>query len=85
MSASVTAQDLESTEPLDSAWVQERLRKFPFVKIDGVTNLRTLGSYEVGRDLADSDGTRLITRPGQLFRSAEISGITDTGELHSAF
>ena len=76
----ITAQDLQSTEPLDSAWVQERLKQYPFVKIDGVSNARTLGSYEVKRGAREGSQPKMITRPLQLYRSAEISGITDTGE-----
>ena len=71
---------LDTLEPLDPQWVQEQLSSYPFVKIEGVTNVRTLGSYPV--KWRNTDGKVEIvamTRPNQLFRSAEISGITEKG------
>lgn len=71
---------LNSLDPLDPVWVQEQLSNYPFVKIDGVTNVRTLGSYPVKRKTADEkEEIVAMTRPNQLFRSAEISGITQEG------
>ena len=81
MSTLITSQDLQSTEPLDSAWVQERLKQYPFVEIDGVSNARTLGFYEVKHSEGERAQPRMITRSYQLYRSAEVSSITDTGEL----
>ncbi|EJD01490.1 uncharacterized protein FOMMEDRAFT_21865 [Fomitiporia mediterranea MF3/22] len=80
MSSSVNGHDLNALEPLDSEWVQQRLTQFPFVRIDGVTNIRTLGPYPVQKHNQEHDGRCLATRPRQLFRSAEISGITEEGK-----
>lgn len=44
----------------------------PFVTVDGVMNIRTLGGYPA------TPGT--ITKPMHVFRSAELSGITNTGK-----
>ena len=71
---------LDTLEPLDPQWVQEQLSNYPFVKVEGVTNVRTLGSYPVKRKNIDGKEEILaMTRPNQLFRSAEISGITEKG------
>lgn len=66
-------------ESLDPDWVEEQLSKYPFVQIDGVSNVRTLGSYPVQCTSKDGSEVLKITRPNQLFRSAEISGITSRG------
>jgi len=72
---------LNSLDPLDPVWVQEQLSNYPFVKIDGVTNVRTLGSYPVKKKTTDGkEEIVAMTRPNQLFRSAEISGITQEGK-----
>ena len=84
-----TMTDLNSLEPLDKNWVQERLNKFPFVQIEGVTNARSLGPYPVSQrsgseneDSTTQEPSQLYTtRPFQLFRSAEVSGITERGGL----
>ena len=84
-----TMMDLNSLEPLDREWVQERLNKFPFVQIEGVTNSRSLGPYPVSRcgeleaeqPRIEETGQQYTTRPFQLFRSAEVSGITEKGTL----
>lgn len=84
-----TMTDLNSLEPLDKNWVQERLNKFPFVQIEGVTNARSLGPYSVSQrsgseneDSTTQEPSQLYTtRPFQLFRSAEVSGITERGGL----
>lgn len=79
-SAITTLHDLNSLEPLDSEWVQQRLTEFPFVQIDGVTNVRTLGPYPARLNSSEGASEGLTTRPYQLFRSAEVSGITEEGE-----
>ncbi|KAH8118680.1 protein-tyrosine phosphatase-like protein [Phellopilus nigrolimitatus] len=73
----MSVYDLNSLEPLDPEWVEKRLSTYPFVQVDGVTNLRTLGYYPVSKGSGEGSGT--MTRPHQLFRSAEVSGITDNG------
>lgn len=60
-------------DPLDPVYVNERLSKPPFVTIEGVVNIRDLGSYP-------TDQPGYITKPGLLYRSGEISAITDEGE-----
>jgi len=65
---------MKDLDPLDPAYVADVLSRPPFVKISGVTNVRDLGSYPS------------ITHPGKmvkpqlLFRSAEVSGITEDGK-----
>jgi hypothetical protein len=59
-------------DPLDKEYVRTRLKQPPFVTIDGVLNIRDLGSYPT----ADSS---LITKPSLMFRSGEVSGITAEG------
>lgn len=71
------ASNVERGHP-DPALVAEILSKPPFVKIEGVSNVRTLGSYQVPSKNGSSP--QLITRPNFLFRSAEISGITEKGK-----
>lgn len=78
----ITPQNLNSLEPLDHDWVQKRLKEFPFVLIDGVTNARTLGSYPAKPQDSGESKTEM-TRPKQLYRSAEVSGITEQGEFLS--
>lgn len=60
-------------EPLDPVYVQERLKRPPFVTIPGVVNVRDLGSYPT-----DQPGT--VTKPGLLYRAGELSSITDEGK-----
>lgn len=57
--------------------VAKALSSFPFVTIDGVSNVRTLGSYPVG--YREPNGGCLATRPNFMFRGAEVSGITERG------
>jgi hypothetical protein len=57
--------------PLDPAYIADVLSRPPFVQIDGVHNIRDLGYYR-------SSGDRM-TKPNFIFRSAEISGITEEG------
>lgn len=59
-------------EPLDPELVKERLSQQPFVSISGVTNVRTLGPYP-------TKTPGIVTRSDFLYRSGEISGITDEG------
>jgi len=60
-------------EPLDPGYVQDRLSKPPFVTILGVVNVRDLGSYP-------TDKPGYVTKPGLLFRSGEVSAITEEGK-----
>jgi len=60
-------------DPLDEDYVKARLKQPPFVTIDGVLNIRDLGS----RQTADPT---LITKPSLMYRSGEISGITGEGK-----
>ncbi|CCL98588.1 uncharacterized protein FIBRA_00589 [Fibroporia radiculosa] len=62
-------------EPLDPVYVRERLSRPPFVQIPGVANVRDLGSYHS----VTHPGS--MTRPRMLFRSAEISAITEEGKV----
>ncbi len=64
---------MNELEPLDPSYVSETLSRPPFVTIQGVINVRDLGNlpstYRPGE----------ITTPNFVFRSAELSGITDEG------
>ncbi|PPQ78212.1 hypothetical protein CVT25_015531 [Psilocybe cyanescens] len=64
---------MHDLDPLDPAYVQDVLSKPPFITIPGVINVRDLGHYP-------STEKGLVTRAGFLFRSAELSGITDEGK-----
>ncbi|KAA1473441.1 hypothetical protein DENSPDRAFT_839914 [Dentipellis sp. KUC8613] len=60
-------------DPLDPKHVAHVLSHPPFVSIPGVHNVRDLGAHPTSTP-AES------TRPGFMFRSGEISGITPDGE-----
>ena len=59
-------------DPLDEDYVRTRLMQPPFVTIDGVLNIRDLGSYP-------TTDPSLITKPSLMYRSGEVSGITVKG------
>ena len=59
-------------DPLDEDYVNAILKQPPFVTIDGVLNIRDLGSLQT----ADP---ALITKPSLMYRSGEVSGITEEG------
>ncbi|KAI0727345.1 protein-tyrosine phosphatase-like protein [Fomitopsis betulina] len=61
-------------EPLDPVYVNERLSRPPFVAISGVVNVRDLGGYP------SETSPGHVTRPGFIFRSGEVSSITDDGK-----
>ncbi|KAI0941349.1 hypothetical protein AcV7_002949 [Taiwanofungus camphoratus] len=61
-------------DPLDLAYVNERLAQPPFVTISGVHNVRDLGWY------SSTTYPGLMTKPRFLFRSSEVSSITEEGK-----
>ncbi|TCD69217.1 hypothetical protein EIP91_008320 [Steccherinum ochraceum] len=63
---------LDSDAPLDPEYVNSRLLRPPFVTIDGVDNVRDLGSKK-------SSTAGYMTKPNFIFRGSEISAITDAG------
>ncbi|CDO73781.1 hypothetical protein BN946_scf185015.g109 [Trametes cinnabarina] len=63
---------MDLLDPLDPGYIAEQLSRPPFVTIPGVVNVRDLGSYPTS-----SPG--LVTRPGLVYRSGEISHITPEG------
>ncbi|KAF8663464.1 hypothetical protein AX16_001034 [Volvariella volvacea WC 439] len=67
----MTPPDLE---PLDPAYVADVLSRPPFVTIAGVINVRDLGTYP------SITHPGKVTRPKLLFRSAELSAITEEGK-----
>jgi len=58
---------------LDEDYVRTRLKEPPFVTIDGVLNVRDLGSYQ-------SVDPSFVTKPSLMYRSGEVSGITEEGK-----
>jgi len=66
---------MDALEPLDPQFVQDQLSRHPFVPIAGVINVRDLGG------LPSHLYPNLVTKPGYLYRSAELSGITDEGKV----
>ncbi|KDR84016.1 hypothetical protein GALMADRAFT_236600 [Galerina marginata CBS 339.88] len=65
---------MQDLDPLDPVYVQDVLSKPPFITIPGVINVRDLGPYPSTTD------NNFVTKPGYLFRSAELSGITEEGK-----
>ena len=65
--------EMHDLDPLDPAYVQDVLSRPPFIRIPGVINVRDLGHYSSTTDPG------FVTKSGYLFRSAELSGITDEG------
>jgi hypothetical protein len=61
--------------PLDADLLADVLSKHPFVTIDGVCNVRDLGMVPV------EDGG-YVTRSGFMYRSGELSGVTQHGMCH---
>jgi hypothetical protein len=70
------ALDMSELAPLDPDLLADVLSKHPFVTIDGVCNVRDLGMVPVG------DG-EYATRSGFMYRSGELSGVTQHGVFHS--
>ena len=64
--------DMSELAPLDPDLLVDVLSKHPFVTIDGVCNVRDLGMVPV------ADG-EYVTRPGFMYRSGELSGVTQRG------
>ncbi|KAI0291605.1 protein-tyrosine phosphatase-like protein [Multifurca ochricompacta] len=62
--------------PLDPDFVADVLSKDPFITIDGVFNVRDLGLIPA------QDGEH-VTRSGFMYRSGELSGVTQNGKNHS--
>ena len=61
-------------EALDPEYVKQRLSQPPFVTVPGVVNVRDLGSYPTSYP-------GMITKPRFLFRSGEVSAITEEGTI----
>ncbi|KAJ7129334.1 protein-tyrosine phosphatase-like protein [Mycena epipterygia] len=66
---------MDDLEPLDPAFVQDQLSRLPFVAVPGVINVRDLGG------LASHLYPNLVTKSRLLYRSAELSGITEEGKV----
>ncbi|KAJ6515529.1 protein-tyrosine phosphatase-like protein [Mycena sanguinolenta] len=66
---------MDDLEPLDPQFVQDQLSRLPFVTVHGVINVRDLGG------LPSHLYPDLVTKPGYLYRSAELSGITEEGKV----
>jgi Tyrosine phosphatase family len=64
---------MRDLDPLDPTYVADILSRPPFVNISGVTNVRDLGSYP------SITHPGKMVRPQLLFRSAEVSSITEEG------
>ncbi|KAL1708543.1 protein-tyrosine phosphatase-like protein [Schizophyllum commune] len=61
-------------KPLDPQEVAETLSKPPFVQVSGVINIRDLGN------LPSASYPPQRTKPDYMYRSAELSSITDEGK-----
>ncbi|KAJ7498592.1 protein-tyrosine phosphatase-like protein [Mycena latifolia] len=66
---------MDDLEALDPSFVQDQLSRLPFVTISGVINVRDLGG------LASQLYPNLETKRRFIYRSAELSGITEEGGL----
>ncbi|TRM68216.1 protein-tyrosine phosphatase-like protein [Schizophyllum amplum] len=64
----------DTLQPLDPQEVAETLSKPPFVQVSGVINIRDLG------DLPSASFAPQRTKPHYMYRSAELSGISDEGK-----
>ncbi|KAF8592198.1 hypothetical protein K439DRAFT_1643807 [Ramaria rubella] len=62
-------------DELDPVLVKAKLSSPPFVTIDGVFNVRSLGNYPSTTQVGQ------FTRPNFMFRAGEISAITATGKI----
>jgi len=58
--------------PLDPDLLADALSKHPFITIDGVCNIRDLG-------MIPAAGGGHVTRSGFMYRSGELSGVTQQG------
>ncbi|KAF9077067.1 protein-tyrosine phosphatase-like protein [Rhodocollybia butyracea] len=65
---------MKDLEPLDPTYVEDVLSRRPFVPIAGVINVRDLGGYP--SDIHPGK----CTKPGFIYRSAEVAGITEEGK-----
>jgi hypothetical protein len=70
------------SRPVSPDKLQTVLSSAPFVLVDGVMNIRTIASAESNYSInrADTDDPEYIVKPFHIFRSAELSHITDTGK-----
>ncbi|KAI0340906.1 hypothetical protein BDW22DRAFT_1333671 [Trametopsis cervina] len=64
---------MDDLDPLDPDYVRETLSKPPFISVPGVFNIRDLGSYSTRYN-------GMITKPNILYRSGEVSKITEEGK-----
>ncbi|KAI0057609.1 hypothetical protein BV25DRAFT_1831060 [Artomyces pyxidatus] len=62
---------MSELDPLDPVYVSQILSNPPFVTISGASNVRDLGLHP---------GTRSHVRPGYIYRSGELSGVTPQGQ-----
>jgi hypothetical protein len=53
------------------------LKKFPFYTVDKVANVREIGGYSSSQ--LDSSGASLAVQKGRIFRSGELTYITNKG------
>jgi len=60
--------------PLEPDYVKSKLASPPFVEVEGVVNIRSLGSYP------SQTRSDFITKPNFMFRSGAIGNITESGK-----
>ncbi|KAF9450637.1 hypothetical protein P691DRAFT_664908 [Macrolepiota fuliginosa MF-IS2] len=65
---------MHDLDPLDPTYVADVLSRPPFITIPGVINVRDLGSY------TSTTFPGKMTKPGHLYRSAEVAGILPDGK-----
>jgi len=60
--------------PLDTTLAHPIASKYPFIQVEGALNFRELGGLPI------AGAPTLQTRPGLIFRSGQISALTDNGK-----
>ena len=77
MTAGAASSELFETDfliPLDTTLTHSIASKYPFIQVDGTLNFRDLGGLPI------VGAPTLQTRPGLIFRSGQISALTDSGK-----
>ena len=68
-----------SLETIDGDIVKQILSSPPFITVEGVINFRDFGSLGAP-NAPSSEGNNLKIKPGLLFRSGELTKLSDSGK-----